>query len=120
MPELLVARASEMKEGDRRIVEHGRTSIGVLRAKGKLYAYLNVCPHQGGPVCEGLMIHRIEEDLGPDKSYRGMKYSDDLHIVCPWHGWEFNLATGRCAGDGKHAIRSYRIIERNDQIYIVV
>jgi nitrite reductase/ring-hydroxylating ferredoxin subunit len=49
-----------------------------------------------------------------------MKYTDDLHIVCPWHGWEFNVETGRCAGDGKHALRRYRVIERNDEIYVVV
>jgi nitrite reductase (NADH) small subunit len=120
MPELFVARASELKEGERRIVENGGGTIGVLRAKGRLYAYQNQCPHQGGPVCQGLLIHRVEEDIGPDKTYRGMRYSDDLHIVCPWHGWEFNVETGRCAGDGKHSIRKYKIVERGDEVYVVV
>jgi nitrite reductase (NADH) small subunit len=120
MPEIFVARASELKEGERRIVASGNTTIGVLRAKGKLYAYLNECPHQGGPACEGLMIHRLEEELGPDKTYRGMRYTDDLHMVCPWHGWEFNVETGKCAGDGKHALRKYNVVEREDQIFVVV
>jgi nitrite reductase (NADH) small subunit len=120
MPELFVARTAELKEGDRRIVENGNAAIGVLRAKGQLFAYLNECPHQGGPVCEGLMINRVEEELGPDKTYRGMRYSDDLHIVCPWHGWEFNIETGKCAGDGKHAIRRYKVVERDGEIYVVV
>ena len=53
-----------------------------MRANGRLYAYQNECPHQGGPVCEGLLIHRVEEDIGPDKTYRGMRYTDDLQIVC--------------------------------------
>jgi nitrite reductase/ring-hydroxylating ferredoxin subunit len=120
MPELFVARAADLKEGERKILNHGQAAIGVLRANGPIHAYLNECPHQGGPVCEGLMIHRVEEDLGPDKTYRGMKYTDDLHIVCPWHGWEFDVGTGRCAGDGKHALRRYRVVERNDEIYVVV
>lgn len=121
MPELFVGRAADLKEGERRIVvANDRKSIGVLRANGKIFAYLNECPHQGGPVCEGLLIHRVEENIGPDKTYRGMRYSDDLHIVCPWHGWEFNIETGRCAGDGRHAIPRYRVVERNDEIYIIV
>ncbi len=120
MPDLFVARVDDLKEGQRKIVESGKSTIGVLRAKGKVYAYHNECPHQGGPVCEGLMIHRVEEDIGPDKTYRGMRYTDDLHIVCPWHGWEFNIETGRCAGDGRHAMRKYKVIERNDEIYVVV
>jgi nitrite reductase (NADH) small subunit len=120
MPELFVAHAAELTEGQRKIVANGEGTIGVLRAKGKLYAFRNECPHQGGPVCEGLMIHRVEEDIGPDKTYRGMRYTDDLQIVCPWHGWEFNIETGRCAGDGKHALRRYKVIERDDDIYVVV
>lgn len=120
MPELFVARAAEFKEGDRRIVENGDAAIGVVRAKGKVHAYLNQCPHQGGPVCEGLLIHRIEEDIGPDRTYRGMRYTDDLHIVCPWHGWEFNVETGRCAGDGRHAIRKVQVVERGGEIFVVV
>jgi nitrite reductase (NADH) small subunit len=120
MPELFVARAADLKEGQRKILDHGVSAIGVLRANGKVHAFLNECPHQGGPACEGLMIHSLEEDLGPDKTYRGMKYTDELHLVCPWHGWEFNIETGRCAGDGKHALRRYPVIERNDEIYVVV
>jgi nitrite reductase (NADH) small subunit len=120
MPELFVARAADLKEGERQIVRSGQAAIGVLRAKGKIYAYYNECPHQGGPVCEGLIIHRVQEDIGPDKTYRGMKYADDLHLVCPWHGWEFNIETGRCAGDGRQAIRKCKVVERNDEIYIVV
>lgn len=120
MAELFVARSADLGEGQRQIVQTGRSTVGVLRAKGKIYAYHNECPHQGGPVCQGLMIHRVEEVIGSDKTYHGMKYSDDLHLVCPWHGWEFNIETGRCAGDGRHVIRPCKIIERNDEIYIVV
>lgn len=120
MPELFVARTADLKEGERKIVANGNATIGVLRAKGQLHAFLNQCPHQGGPACEGLLIHRIEEEIGPDKKYLGMRYTDDLHMVCPWHGWEFNVETGRCAGDGRHALRKYKVVERNDEIYVVV
>ena len=120
MPEMFVATASELKEGERKIIERGYDTIGVLRAKGQLFAYLNECPHQGGPVCEGLMIHQLEEELGPNKTYLGMRYTDQLNLVCPWHGWEFNIETGKCAGDGKHSIRKFKVVERDGDIYVVV
>jgi nitrite reductase (NADH) small subunit len=121
MPELFVARSQDLKEGERRIVSSGHHTVGVLRANGRLYAYRNECPHQGGPVCEGLMIHKVEEIIGPDKTYRGMRFNpEQLNLVCPWHGWEFDLATGRCAGDGRHGLKKYPVVERQNEIYVVI
>jgi nitrite reductase (NADH) small subunit len=118
--EIFAGRSDDLKEGDRTIVEHKTHQIGVLRAKGAIHAFLNLCPHQGGPVCEGVLVHKPEEIIAEDKTYRGMRFSDDLHLVCPWHGWEFNVETGRCAGDGKHAVRKFDVVEREGDIYVVV
>lgn len=121
MEEIFVAASEELAEGERRIIEHGPHQIGVIRAKGKLVAYRNVCPHQGGPVCEGLMVHKVEEIIDETKQYRGMRFdTDTLHVVCPWHGWEFNVSDGACAGDGRHKLKSYRVEEREGRIYVQV
>jgi nitrite reductase (NADH) small subunit len=121
MPEVFVCQSTELGEGARRIVANGADQIGVIRAGGALHAYRNVCPHQGGPVCEGLLVHKVEEVIGADRTYRGMRFNEnELHIACPWHGWEFNIATGRCAGDGKLALKRYRVLERDNGIYVVV
>jgi nitrite reductase/ring-hydroxylating ferredoxin subunit len=121
MAEIFVCPSAELGEGARKLVENGADQIGVIRASGALHAFSNVCPHQGGPVCEGLLVHKVEEVIGPDKTYRGMRFNEDeLHIVCPWHGWEFNVETGRCAGDGRQSLRRYKVIERNEGIYVVV
>lgn len=119
MAEVFVALASEMREGDRRIVEHEGQEIGVIRARGNLVAYRNVCPHQGGPVCEGMLINKVEEVIDEQRCYRGMRFCEEtLHIVCPWHGWEFDLSTGACAGDGKWKLRRFDVIEREGRIYV--
>lgn len=119
--DIFVASATELHEGQKRIVSHGTHEIGVIRAKGALHAYLNICPHQGGPICEGMLIHRVEEVIAEDRTYLGTRFNqDDLHIVCPWHGWEFNVETGRCAGDGKHGLRKFRVIERDGSVYVIV
>ena len=49
MAEWFVAKASEMKDGDRRVVTAGRREIGVFHKDGGYYAYSNTCLHQGGP-----------------------------------------------------------------------
>lgn len=101
--EIFVSKSGDLSEGSRKIITYGRHRIGVVRAKGRLFAYRNVYPHQGGPICGGLLIHKVEAIIDKDETYRGMRFSGDaLHIVCPWHGWEFNIETGRCAGDGRH------------------
>jgi nitrite reductase/ring-hydroxylating ferredoxin subunit len=42
-------------EGGRLVIDVGETTIGLFRVGGKLYAYLNKCAHQGGPVCQGML-----------------------------------------------------------------
>ena len=121
MAEVFLCNSAELGEGARKLIANGSDQIGVIRAGGVLHAFRNVCPHQGGPVCEGLIVHKVEEVLAEDKTYQGMRFSEDvLHIVCPWHGWEFNIGTGRCAGDGKHALKRYQVIEHDNGIYVVV
>jgi len=68
MPEVFVARASEFPDGDRRIIQHGAHDIGVFHWEGEFYAYANLCLHQGGPACEGLIMHQVENVLAPDKT----------------------------------------------------
>jgi nitrite reductase/ring-hydroxylating ferredoxin subunit len=59
MPECFVAKASEMQDGDRRIVVAGAAEIGVFYKDGAYFAYSNTCLHSGGPACEGIMINRV-------------------------------------------------------------
>lgn len=118
--ELFVAKSAELADGDRKIVPNGNNEIGVYRVKGELYAYLNLCPHQGGPACEGLLMAQVEEVIADDKTYQGMRFNhDDMHIVCPWHGWEFHLDSGTACADPKFNLRKYEVVERGDEIYVV-
>jgi nitrite reductase (NADH) small subunit len=119
MAELYVGKADDLSEGERTLVSHGTHEIAVFRVKGTLRAFLNLCPHQGGPACEGVLINRVEEIIAPDKTYQGMRFTDDLHVVCPWHGWEFDVETGLCAGDGKLKLRSFPVMERDGEVYVV-
>jgi nitrite reductase (NADH) small subunit len=117
--EIFVAKSAELKDGQSKLVIDGKTEIGVYRLKGKLYAYLNLCPHQGGPACEGMLIAKVEEDLNPDMTSNGLKFNDDeIHIVCPWHGFEFKVETGEHAGDPKWKLRKFPVAEKGGEIYV--
>jgi nitrite reductase/ring-hydroxylating ferredoxin subunit len=120
MAEKLVGKASEFKDGDRRIVFVGEQEIGVFRDAGQFYAYSNFCLHQGGPACEGMTIAKVEERLRPDKTSAGMFFSEtEMHFVCPWHGYEYDMKTGECVSDRKLKLRKYQIVQKGDDIYVV-
>jgi nitrite reductase/ring-hydroxylating ferredoxin subunit len=68
-------KANDVPERGRLVIEAGGRTIGIYRLDGKLYAYENICPHQGGPVCQGFgdslafiskhWIFDVIEDLAP-------------------------------------------------------
>jgi len=120
MAENFIGKASEFKDGERRIVFLGETEIGVFRENGQFYAYSNYCLHQGGPACEGLTIAKVEERIMPDKTSRGLYFSDqELHFVCPWHGYEYDMKTGECVADRSLKLKRYEVIQKGDGIYVV-
>jgi nitrite reductase/ring-hydroxylating ferredoxin subunit len=103
---VVVAPLADFPPGSRRIVDVGGRSIGVLRAGDAFYAIRNRCPHQGGPLCTGRVFRRAVADL-PGQ----VRYTDDPPLIaCPWHGWEYDLATGQSfAGPGTDRVRAYDV-----------
>jgi nitrite reductase/ring-hydroxylating ferredoxin subunit len=119
MAEQFVAKAAEMKDGERRIVFMGEHEIGVFKEKGEYYAYSNFCLHQGGPACEGLIMHQVEDVIGPDKTWVGQKFSEErVNFVCPWHGYEYDIKTGECAADRRLRLKKYNVVRRGDDIFV--
>jgi len=120
MPEVFVAKIVDLPEGERKIVQHGAHDIGVFHWGGQFYAYANMCLHQGGPACEGLIIAKVEEKIAPDRTSKGMYFSDtETHFVCPWHGYEYDIKTGECVSDRKLKLRKYKVVQKGDEVYVI-
>lgn len=118
--EVRVGHRNDFEADQRKFVTVNGREIGVLHHEGQFYAYENRCVHQGGPVCEGRIIGRVEAVLADDKTMVGERFSDtETHIVCPWHGYEYDLATGECAADRRLRLRRYDVIQKGDEIYVV-
>lgn len=106
MPSYIVGAADELPPGERKIVEVAGRSIGIFNVDGRYYAIRNRCPHQGGPLCLGVQTGLVEAD-GPGQ-YRYARRGEFLR--CPWHGWEFEIATGQSWFDPAHTrVRSYAV-----------
>ena len=121
MGEIRVCAAGELNDGDTRLVQSGDVEVGVIFHRGRYYAYRNLCPHQGGPACEGLKLPQVVEHIGAGGVHLGQSFDeDDMHIVCPWHGWEFCLEDGTHAVDKRYRLTKYDVVQRGDEVYVVV
>ena len=120
MNEIMVGELSEFAEGGYRVLRVDSFEFGVFRQGDRLIAYENHCPHDGGPVCQGKVIPRVEEELAPDQSSRGLRFSGKRNIVCPWHGWEFDIESGRHCGDPKYRLRPVDVRVRDQRVYVSV
>ncbi len=72
--------------------------VCVARLNGSLVALDNVCPHRGGPLSDGVIL--------------------DGKIVCPWHGWQFDLITGMSVQVPNTGVDLYRITVEGDEIFM--
>ncbi len=118
MTETLIGTLKEFPDGDYRIIDIDGFEVGVFRRGTTFYAYENRCPHYGGPVCQGKILHRVEERLGDDQSSRGLRFAPEEHIICPWHGVEFDLKTGRHAGHSHYRLRAIPARVQADEVYL--
>ena len=53
MAKHVIAPASELAPGDRKIVTAEGRSIGIFNVHGSFFALRNSCPHQAAPLCLG-------------------------------------------------------------------
>lgn len=85
---------------DRRAMEvvvHGNV-IALFADGGHLYAMDGMCAHQGGPIAKGVVQHGC--------------------VTCPWHGWQYELATGIQTINRQPLQRTFSIRERDGKIEI--
>jgi nitrite reductase/ring-hydroxylating ferredoxin subunit len=96
MPDVAVAKASSFADPGRKVFDVNGTEVGIFKLGGEFYAWENRCPHLDGPACQGKLLPCYEEAVNEDKTSSGRRYSaSDMNVVCPWHGFEFDIRTGR-------------------------
>ena len=115
-----VADVAAMLPGDRVLVDVAGRTVGVFRLEEHYVAYENMCPHMGGPVCEGRVMPRVDAIVDDAGRLVAERSNDDKpNLVCPWHGWEFDIRTGQGTGDRTRSLRAYLVEVEEDRVYVV-
>lgn len=95
-----VAKVSELEEDRGTIVDANGMTLALFQIEGKIYAINNSCPHANGPLGEG----DLEENV----------------VMCPWHGWQFNVQTGENEEDPELKVQTYPVEVDGDDIYVEI
>ncbi|HEX9981809.1 MAG TPA: Rieske 2Fe-2S domain-containing protein [Thermoanaerobaculia bacterium] len=99
MPEFVdIASIADVPAGrSKAFVIDGRT-VALHHTKQGFFATDNTCPHRGGPLAEGDLLGN--------------------EIVCPWHLWGFDLATGVCDGNREIRIATHEVRISGERIEV--
>jgi len=99
-----VCKISELPSGQSKSVQVNNKEVGVFNIKGKYYAIDNLCLHAGAPLTDGA----IDEEK--------------CQVICGWHAWGYDLATGKCVTHPKQDIftGTYNVKIQGDEIFVEV
>jgi nitrite reductase/ring-hydroxylating ferredoxin subunit len=113
--EARLALADAPAAGEIRMLQIGRRRVGLFRIDGELHALADRCPHRAAPLCSAGEVVR---DLALDEGGRLTVAASARLVRCPWHKWDFDVATGRCAVDPKLRVRRYRVCVEADEVVV--
>jgi nitrite reductase/ring-hydroxylating ferredoxin subunit len=94
-PPPLVIDAKDVAEGSAKLVRTKGEEMAVFKCGGQLYGMQNICPHEGGQLFNG--------------------WIEGNEVVCPVHGYKFNLKTGACSTDPKLKVKVFQLVRQGDQ-----
>jgi 3-phenylpropionate/trans-cinnamate dioxygenase ferredoxin subunit len=106
---------AELEPGQKRVVDVEGIEVLVIRdLDGGVYAIRDRCAHSGARLSYGRLFERVE---GPDVDQYEM--TDELVIRCPWHGYEYELGSGRCIADPRRVrVRSYPVTVEDGTVWL--
>jgi nitrite reductase/ring-hydroxylating ferredoxin subunit len=95
-----VARADDLAPGEMRRVQAGEDEIALARVGDEFYAVQGACLHLKGPLGDG----RLQDHV----------------LTCPWHGWQYDVRTGKNEFDLAIQLRTYDVRVENGEVRIAV
>ncbi len=81
-------------------IPHGRGEILVANVDDHLYAMDNICSHSGGSLADG--------------------YLEGTIVICPLHGWEYDVTSGCCTHIRDECLRTYAVVVQEGSIFVEV
>jgi nitrite reductase/ring-hydroxylating ferredoxin subunit len=93
-----IAAAADCPPGKTLETVAGGLIVALMNVEGTYYAIEGVCPHQGGPLGKG----RLEGTI----------------LTCPWHGWQFDVNTGRHCLNAKIVQPSFPVRVEAGEVFV--
>jgi len=95
---LRVAKAVEIPAGTIREFQVEGKAIALANVGGKFHAINNTCLHRGGPLGQGLLEGNV--------------------VTCPWHGWEYDVTSGKVVRNPAVGVDCYPLEVRGEDIFV--
>ena len=95
-----VAKEADFADNQGKVVEVQGKQIALYKREGKFYALENECKHQGGSLGEGFI--------------------EEKNVVCPLHGWKYNIETGDHAAMPNQKIEIFETKVEDGKVFIDV
>jgi nitrite reductase (NADH) small subunit/3-phenylpropionate/trans-cinnamate dioxygenase ferredoxin subunit len=98
MPLMRAAKTDELPAGSVREFQVEGTTLAIANVDGKFYAINNTCLHRGGPLGQGELQGKI--------------------LTCPWHGWQYDVTTGKLTMNPAVGVKCYALEVKGDDIWV--
>lgn len=115
MPWVDVA-AADLQDGVHRGELNDGRGVVLVRRGAQWWALRDTCPHQGARLSHGAVSGRVPPCRpGADIDM----IEDEPVLVCPWHGWEFDVESGRCLTDPeRQRVRAYEVKVESGRVWL--
>lgn len=110
------AAESEFEDRSRIIKDIDGLEIAVFKIDEAYHAIANYCVHQSGPLCHGELTGRVT--VGGD-DWQWEYDSDERYILCPWHGWMFDVTSGQNVDADQYAVPTYDVEVEDGMVYVL-
>lgn len=116
--EHVVGAVADFPVGSHKIVKVRNLELGIFNVDGALHALPNICPHQFGPLSKGTVTGMMVCNVRTDWRFNWIREGEI--VVCPWHGLEFEISTGRALSLDRYSVRVFPVSVVGDEVRVTL
>ncbi|MBI4042535.1 MAG: Rieske (2Fe-2S) protein [Deltaproteobacteria bacterium] len=94
------ANVKDVSSGSGMVMQIDDKRVALFNVGGNFYAIDNTCKHRGGPLGDGEL--------------------DGTTVICPWHGWQYDVTSGQCKTNPQVCVTRYDVKVEGDEIKIAL
>lgn len=97
---VLAAKKTDVPPGTIREFQVQGKTVALANIEGQFHAINGICIHRGGPLGDGPLEGKM--------------------VTCPWHGWEYDVTTGKVGPSPTAGVDCYSVEVRGDEVFVNV